>query len=129
MTATVTIRELEEPSDTTNWSARVMYNADTRERLGWLNSTDADGEVSMGQYQRYSQNATQEYNRYHHPESDAFESRVQSIRDDLDPDTESLTVNGTSQTYTYPPPDGLKHQELSMTTPTGTFRIRVAHCT
>ncbi|MUV85167.1 hypothetical protein GJ631_00860 [Natronomonas sp. CBA1123] len=78
-----------------------MYDSDAEERLGWLNSTIEDGEVSMGQYQRYSQNATQEYNRYHHPESDAFDSRVDSIRDDLDPETESLSVNDTSQTYVH----------------------------
>ncbi|MCY4732463.1 hypothetical protein KY092_18130 [Natronomonas gomsonensis] len=101
MTAAVTTQAIEEPSDTTNWSARVMYDSDAEERLGWLNSTIEDGEVSMGQYQRYSQNATQEYNRYHHPESDAFDSRVDSIRDDLDPETESLSVNDTSQTYVH----------------------------
>ncbi|WP_178917807.1 hypothetical protein [Natronomonas gomsonensis] len=101
MTAMVTTRELEEPSDTTNWSAGVVYDADAEERLGWLNSTGADGEVSMGQYQRYSQNATHEYNRYHHPESDAFDTRVESIRDDLNPDAESLSVNNTSQTYVH----------------------------
>jgi len=50
MTAAVTARSMEEPSDTTNWSAGVMYDADAEERLGWLNSTDADGKVSMGQF-------------------------------------------------------------------------------
>jgi len=101
MTVEVTSRSLDEGSEQTNWSAGVTYNADSQERLGWLNSTSSDGDVSIVHYQRYSHNATQNFIRYYNSDPDEFDDRVDSIRDDLDPETETLTVNDRSHTYVY----------------------------
>lgn len=101
MTVEVTSRSLDDESERTNWSAGVVYDADSRERLGWLRSTTSDDEVSIVHYQRYSRNATHDFIRYHNSDTEAFDNRVESIRADLDPDTEALSVNETSRTYEY----------------------------
>lgn len=87
-------------SERANWSAGVVYDGDARERLAWLHSRARD-DVSIVHYQRYSHNRTHNFLRYHTSDSEAFDHRVESIRDDLDPERETLRVDDTAQVYEY----------------------------
>lgn len=88
-------------SEESCWTAGVVYDADARERVGWLNSTDPDGDVVITHYQRYTSNATHNYVRYHASDPEQFRGRVEPIRKDLDPGTETLRVDEAARTYEY----------------------------
>jgi hypothetical protein len=88
-------------NESANWSAGVLYDRESQQRLGWLHSTEPDRTVTITQYQRYSGNHTHNYIRYHNSEPKQFSRRVRTLRDDIDTKTESIYVNNESQTYTY----------------------------
>lgn len=101
LVAEFTSRSLSGGAIQANWSTGVRYDADSRARLSWLRSTTSDYEESIVQYQRYSSNATLTVVRYHASDPEEFEYRVESVRGDLDPETETLIVTKPSHTYEY----------------------------
>lgn len=94
-------RGLEDGTVEANWSAAVRFDASDGERIGRLSSSDDRGEVEITHYQRLDGDQTHNVIEYHSTDAEQFARRVQSIREDLEPRTETLEVDEEAQTYRY----------------------------
>jgi len=99
MTVAVRSHSLEDGTEQANWSAGVMYDADDRERVGWLHSTGQGEPLSITHYRNYTANRTHNFVEYHNADREEFARRVGTIRADFDEETETLRVDNGSRTY------------------------------